>query len=400
MPNDRFAVLDSWRGVCALLVATFHFPAVSHVLHAGFLRHSWVFVDFFFVLSGFVISHSYGRHLTTAANLADFAVRRFARVWPLHVAMLLLFVALELIKLHIMQGGFAAERQPFTGQTSLEALSSNLVLLHALYVFPALTWNFPSWSISAEYWTYILFGVVMLVSTRGGKGGSRRADILLAMLFVLSPLVLAYTLGGYFDLTQFALLRCLYGFIGGHFAYRIFGQSRGLGASATAIECTTVLMIVVFVIYCDAPGVIFLAPFVFGAAILVFAHEAGLASRVMAAGPLLWLGTLSYSIYMTHWFILQCVLKAIMLVDRRLGLHILVQVPDEQTLFLNTNILLDFHHRWAGDLAILLFLSGVCAFSWCTYRAVERPGQRLLLGLAHHVGMRRKRAEEPEPAPL
>lgn len=399
MPNKRFAVLDSWRGICALLVATFHFPAISHLLHADFIRHSWIFVDLFFVLSGFVISHAYGGHLATAANLADFAVRRFARVWPLHIAMLLLFIALELIKLRIMHGGFAAERQPFTGQTSLTALSYNLVLLQAIYVFPDLSWNFPSWSISAEYWTYIVFGIAMLACTRGRKGGDRGADILLALLFALLPLVLGYVRGEYFDFTQFAFLRCLYGFIGGHFAYRIFVLSKGLGASATAIECATILMIVAFVIYSSAGGATFLAPFVFGAAILVFAHESGLASRIMRARPLLWLGMLSYSIYMTHWFIFQCVLKAIMLVDRRLGMHILVQVPDEQTLILNTNILLDFHHRWAGDLAILLFLSAVCAFSWCSYHLIERPAQRLVLGLAEHVGMRRKRAD-PEPAPL
>ena len=399
MPNNRFAVLDSWRGICALLVATFHFPAISHLLYADFIRHSWIFVDFFFVLSGFVISHAYGRQLATAGNLADFAVRRFARVWPLHIAMLLLFIALELIKLRIMQGGFTAERQPFSGQTSLIALAYNLALLQALYVFPELSWNFPSWSISAEYWTYIVFGIVMLACTRGRKGDNRRADILLALLFALLPLVLGYVRGGYFDFTQSAFLRCLYGFIGGHFAYRAFVRTKGLGASSTGIECATILMIVTFVIYSDTGGATFLAPFIFGSAIFVFAHEAGRASRILRSRPLLWLGMLSYSIYMTHWFIFQCMLKAVMLVDRRFGLHILVQVPDEQTLFLNTNILLDFHHRWAGDLAILLFLGAVCAFSWCTYHVIERPGQRFLLGLAKHAGMRRKRTET-EPAPL
>ena len=56
--GERFQVLDSWRGICALLVALFHFPTASAISQSRFIASSYLFVDFFFVLSGFVIAFS------------------------------------------------------------------------------------------------------------------------------------------------------------------------------------------------------------------------------------------------------------------------------------------------------------------------------------------------------
>ena len=61
--GERFLVLDSWRGICALLVALFHFPTSSTISQSAFVGSSYLFVDFFFVLSGFVIASSYGNRL-------------------------------------------------------------------------------------------------------------------------------------------------------------------------------------------------------------------------------------------------------------------------------------------------------------------------------------------------
>jgi peptidoglycan/LPS O-acetylase OafA/YrhL len=55
----RFVALDSWRGFCALLVALYHVPVTAFVFLNPLVRGSFLFVDFFFVLSGFVISFTY-----------------------------------------------------------------------------------------------------------------------------------------------------------------------------------------------------------------------------------------------------------------------------------------------------------------------------------------------------
>jgi peptidoglycan/LPS O-acetylase OafA/YrhL len=48
----RFAALDGWRGVCAVLVALHHFSANGTIAALPLIRNAWLFVDFFFVLSG------------------------------------------------------------------------------------------------------------------------------------------------------------------------------------------------------------------------------------------------------------------------------------------------------------------------------------------------------------
>ena len=56
--HRRFEALDSLRGVCAVLVVMFHMPVASHWRTWDFIQHAYLFVDYFFVLSGFVIAHA------------------------------------------------------------------------------------------------------------------------------------------------------------------------------------------------------------------------------------------------------------------------------------------------------------------------------------------------------
>ena len=100
--SGRFEVLDSWRGICAICVAILHFNIISHVFELPFFYNSWLFVDFFFVLSGFVISHAYFNFLTSPSSLITFMVRRFGRLWPLHVATLLFLIVWEILKATII----------------------------------------------------------------------------------------------------------------------------------------------------------------------------------------------------------------------------------------------------------------------------------------------------------
>jgi peptidoglycan/LPS O-acetylase OafA/YrhL len=90
--HGRFVVLDSWRGIAALLVVLFHGRYQSHIYAVPLIRHGWLAVDFFFVLSGFVISYAYGRRIATGRDLGVFLIRRTGRIWPLHVFMLAAFV--------------------------------------------------------------------------------------------------------------------------------------------------------------------------------------------------------------------------------------------------------------------------------------------------------------------
>src|SRR6267143_3981706 len=101
---ERFVVLDSWRGIAACLVALFHLEAYSHLVYSHlrgvpFLDNSWLFVDFFFVLSGFVIAANYQQRLIDGFGAGRFLLLRLGRLYPLHFVMLAVSIYCKLIQI-------------------------------------------------------------------------------------------------------------------------------------------------------------------------------------------------------------------------------------------------------------------------------------------------------------
>ena len=147
--TGRFEALDAIRGICALLVVLFHIP-VYHALKGSQTFANLQFcVDMFFALSGFVLCHAYGSRLNNGADGARFFVTRFARLWPLHVTVLVLFVGIEIVKLVFLRadGSFALDSKPFgEGRTPWE-LVTNLLFLQSFNLHPGLSWNGPAWTL-------------------------------------------------------------------------------------------------------------------------------------------------------------------------------------------------------------------------------------------------------------
>jgi peptidoglycan/LPS O-acetylase OafA/YrhL len=90
----RFAVLDGMRGLAAFVVIADHVPAptIGPLTPGRYLA-----VDFFFVLSGFVLAHAYGRRLEAGFSPAAFLKARLIRLYPLYVAGLCLGALLALL---------------------------------------------------------------------------------------------------------------------------------------------------------------------------------------------------------------------------------------------------------------------------------------------------------------
>ncbi|MEP6885251.1 MAG: acyltransferase [Gammaproteobacteria bacterium] len=381
--HGRFTVLDSWRGVCAIIVVVFHFTAKSHLLFLPFFRNGWIFVDFFFVLSGFVISHAYQRHLHSPSELLAFAIRRFGRIWPLHVAILVPFLLTELLKLLLTAKGFSADHAPFTGELSIPGLVANIFLVQAMGVLTYVSWNVPSWSISVEYWTYIVFGIGVLAGARSDRPLFWNA-ILLAGIFVFSFVVLIVYAKSLETIVTFGFFRCLFGFIGGHFAYQLWRSLPAL-RSSTTIELMTVILVSLFVIYLANGPFAFLAPIVFGGAVVVFALEHGALSSLLRGRFFVMLGTLSYSIYMTHWFLHDAYRKVLNVAEQRTGITFSVPMQLTVARKLVTTKIVVWGGPYFSDLLLVLFLSLVIGVSALTFRFIEKPGQRIFGRLAQRV---------------
>lgn len=363
----RFPVLDGWRGLCALFVALFHFNALGHFYLVPFVRGSYLFVDFFFVLSGFVITHAYIGRLSSAPDGKNFLVRRLGRVWPLHAATLIAFIPLEIVKALAISGETAA----FTARFTPSSILSNLFLVHSLGVEDKLTWNIPSWSISAEFFAYVTFAALCLLA--------RRTWLVTASAVALSAAGAFVVMGWsdrYIDTSfDFGYFRCLYGFFAGHAVYRLFQAARGAGLSSLPmpglIEALSLAAVVGFVAMARGNALSYASPLLFGLVVWVFAFEGGGFSRLLTKRPFQWLGVRSYSIYMVHALVIALFEKTAIIIQRLLGQPMFV----EQTIEGDEERLISIGIPLVMDSLALAYLGTVIAVASLTYRFVERPGQ-------------------------
>jgi peptidoglycan/LPS O-acetylase OafA/YrhL len=242
------------------------------------------------------------------------------------------------------------------------------------------SWNVPSWSISVEYWTYIVFGTAVLASARAARP-RLWTTLLLAAIFVLSLMVLIVYAKTIETTVTFGFFRCLLGFIGGHFSHQLWRRLPPL-RSSTATELVTVLLVSLFAAYLVNGLFGLLAPVVFGGAVIVFANEGGALSQLLRNSFFATLGRLSYSIYMTHWFLHDVYRKVLAVIGQKTGITISVPMQFMVGRKMVTTKIVVWGGPFFSDLLLLLFLGLVIAVSALTFRFIEKPGQRIFGRLA------------------
>jgi peptidoglycan/LPS O-acetylase OafA/YrhL len=385
----RFAVLDSWRGICALLVAMMHFPASGPLSESLVIRNAYLFVDYFFVLSGFVIAHRYSTSISNGTAYFRFAIVRLGRVYPLHLAVLAVFVAFELLRLTVpaLRGEGVP---PFSDGNSVGELVNSLLLLNGVGMDVRLTWNSPSWSISAEVWTYLLFGLAVLML------GRRHWMVFIPVIATGMAVIYAWS-PNHIDTTwHLGFVRCLYGFSLGALLYHFLGPLlvvRHMGAStprapsfaATCVECLALGAILGFVVLAGKGPVNILAPWVFALAICVFSYEGGALSRILNRRIFLWLGTLSYGIYMVHIFVQARMINVGSVLEKVTGQPFVGSFSIAQEDFFGFGV------RGAafGTTMTLVMIMVVVATALLAHFAIEKPGIRLSKAIADRL------ADEP-----
>jgi len=362
----RFRALDSWRGICALLVAAHHLEARGFLYWQPVVRNAWLFVDFFFVLSGFVIAHAYGDRLEKGLEIKDFAIRRFGRLWPLHAAMLAVLVLLEFSHLLIAHWHpIAGERTAFAADRSVAAILSNLFLVQALGLHPYETWNGPSWSISVEFFTYLVFAATCFAVP------NRRLRLAASIVLALGgAIVLArYAPFGMRETFRWGLPRCLYGFFLGTIAYDAWRRGFVRWLAGTGAEAAAVVAVVVFIVFVPGHAAFeYLAPPLFALAVVVFAGGRGTISRLLSTRAPAALGRWSYSIYMVHTPVLAVMFSAVHVAELGLGAHWLIHLPNGQAM-------LDLGNGAENSVLFVLYLAITVALAAMTFKHIELPGQ-------------------------
>ncbi|MEZ9794900.1 acyltransferase family protein, partial [Vibrio splendidus] len=291
MINNRFLGLDAFRGLCAVFVVIYHMHLTDSITELDFFRGSWIFVEFFFVLSGFVLTFSLCSK--SSIRFGSYVISRFFRIYPLHFAMFVVFFSFQILKLVLLyQFSISTENPPFSGKNALNEVLPNILLLQSWTSFTSHSFNYPSWSISIEFYLYfLLFGVIFLF------------DKIKIFLFPILFLVFWLLFLSGSDFFVESVLRGFSSFFAGCCTYLVFSKlGRNVNISpvlATIIEITLIASTFVFVsTRMDHSMVV--APLLFSIVVFFFAFEFGFFSRILKHSIFQKLGTLSYSIYMTH----------------------------------------------------------------------------------------------------
>ncbi|PKF61967.1 hypothetical protein CW745_08245 [Psychromonas sp. psych-6C06] len=340
----RFYSLDALRGLAALIVVFFH-------LSPGW--PGYLAVDMFFILSGFILSFRYfdeqqnSDHRQT--TLTQFTLLRLARLWPLHIFTLFTILAVYL----------ATNSMPNFGDgATLSFMSHFFLIQNTGFTNYWLSWNEPSWSISVEFWVnLVVFAYV-----------AKKGNTLLLLILSLAGYILLSSQYHHLDLhihllwgyLNAGLVHCFAGFFLGMVVYRAYRAIEQMPTPnyrpitkkliMTVIEIALLVACFYLMVHTNIRArTDFIAPMLFSITILVFVFQAGWLSDLFRITRLDYLGTLSFSIYLNHFWLL--------------ALYKALHIP---------------HYGFTTNTLLWVF-GALIPLSVFTYYLVEKPGQKWMI---------------------
>ncbi|HYD28394.1 acyltransferase [Brevundimonas sp.] len=365
-PPDLRA-LTTLRFLAALWVVLFAaWPHLDVAFTPIAVTKGYLGVEVFFVLSGFILSHVY---LEAAGRREGFSYRgflwaRIARVYPLHLLTLAGMIALG-------AGATAAGLAVSESLLDWRSLPAHLSLTHAWGLASSAAFNHPSWSISAEWFAYLSFPAYAFVAWR-----MRGRPVLATVLAAGAALALyaAFQRLAGFPLTEatfrWGALRIVPCFALGCALYLIHRRAPVPHAGLVALASGAGLLASAALGLWDPLVVLCAGGLILGLGGLDNARAGVLASK---AG--VWLGEISYSIYM--------VCAPVLL----LGVNVAARLTGAEDKKLHIIV-------WLGVLALIPVAAAL------TYHLVERPARKALRGFANRHGsgqaVSKSQADSPE----
>ncbi len=304
-------------------------------------------VDIFFVLSGFIMALIYRSWFTGGLSRTayfQFLRRRVARIWPLHVFILLLVIATVVAsQIAGLKTNHGTERFDYA------TLPQHLLMVHAWGPFmegPG-AWNPPSWSVSIEWLAYFVFPFLIWGTARWSTRPWLPIIAMVIIGFALNAQIfwgLSGLEGVTRGLSQFAL---------GCLMANLYG-SRTAEWLQTRLGSTLAMLLLV-VGFALLPETGFIVGVLTAPLLLALCSDSNAPARFFGSKPMFFLGEISYSIYLGHFLFTSIAYR-------------LISVE-----WMKTGVL----EAVAGVLLINAFVIGVSTLS---YYFVEQPGRDLLSG--------------------
>jgi peptidoglycan/LPS O-acetylase OafA/YrhL len=360
----RTPALTGIRGAAALWVAAYHLLLPAHFVSgvaATMLGRGYLAVDLFFILSGYVMALNYGglfRYSIDIAQFARFLLKRAARLYPIYAAILvprLIYTALRYGRFDLPRPWIAAPLpHPWLD------IPANLLLVQAWGFSPSSIG--PAWSISTEWAAYFLFPGVAVAALWRGRAWA--GTVFAAAIALLAATAAVDAGGGYHEgaldawdgMTTGPLLRCFAGFSLGVLLWRLSGWAPAARIASTAAACAATLVALMAALAFGAPDLAIYP--LFPALVLCLACGRNTVTGVFAWPKMLWLGEVSYSLYLLHIFLLHP-LDVTRAAARGVLPATVADIAAVSAMF-----------------AVLLMASGL------SYRWIEQPGRRLIMALA------------------
>lgn len=281
--GHRFFLLDGLRGIAAIAVMLFHvFPAFP----GGLISHGYLAVDFFFLLSGFVIALNYEAKLNAGMQLRRFVALRLIRLYPLAVAAVLSSAILKLIY----------PQPQIPDAVFLSNLIANALLIPNTLVTSAEKFPFllPSWSLFCEIIVNLVYAFVTPILK----------DSILKTVAVIAGIALAYltftegTVQTLYHNVSYGIIRTVFSFSLGVLFFRIFYNNPTRSKVPSIVIYAALILVVVFPV-----GIIRNSIYDLMSVMLIF--PAILWASISRPGPSRSpieneLGELSYPIYLLH----------------------------------------------------------------------------------------------------
>ena len=305
MNKNHIEQLDVFRALAALSVCAVHFNYDS-IFHNYFAEG--LFVQLFFTLSGFVISLNYHNNIKRFLDLKNFLIKRFKRLNPLHLFFLLIFLMIEILKYILYtKYNIQANSQAFE-INNLKNFFLNLFFIQ--HLAERYNFNSVSWSISVEMMLYISFGLMVLIN--------KKYLIYLSIIYIITFLLFFNSFYGA-ALSMKAYYSGLYSFLIGYLFCIIF-QKKKIDPNNYYFNIIYYVFIFIFLIeifYFKSIqqkyiySIIFALVFYFSC----FLNKKLFLFKLFFNKYLIFLGKISYSIYLSHlfvFFILNNVLKYVL----------------------------------------------------------------------------------------
>jgi len=338
--------LTAVRGWAAWWVVFFHLKAYFIPYIPGelllLISRGDLAVDLFFCLSGFVIYLNYrNAPLTSKKSLLAFYGKRLARIYPLHLTMLLAYLGL-VIALRFLT------TTPLSRKVGAGSFVAHLLLIQN-WGLPEMTWNIPAWSISAAFAAYLVFPGLLFVTQCRRAGLLRLGFTVIAawalLIAIFQPF--AFDLGD--GIQQVGVPRCILQFTAGMVGCEIYLRYSGRLARFAPLLLVLAGAAVVAAVAFDVPTAFAMPPGWF-ALVLGLASLRGWAHKVVAWRPFVYLGDISYATYMCHYFVFE-VFKLVA-----------VKIEGE-----------------ASPAALFGVCGAILAMSPILYHVIERPSQKWLV---------------------